>query len=86
MGIASHSNRNYSAHLGSLPHSGGLECLQVLRLSGCNYLSDPGLAHLASVKDSLSELDLSNCGGITHAGLPNLYTLRYICTEGRTYD
>lgn len=54
----------------------GLKYLQVLRLAGCNHLRDPGLAHLASVRESLRELDISGCGGITQAGLPSLYLLR----------
>ena len=47
-------------------------------MSGCKYISDTGLVHLTLVKDSLCELDISQCSGITGAGLSSLYILRWV--------
>eukprot|EP00731_Ephydatia_muelleri_P027409 Em0019g282a len=61
-----------------LEHLAGLRKLQVLNLSGCKYLGDGGLVHLAHVKDSLKHLDLSCIPSITEKGLPSLYCLRFV--------
>ncbi len=53
--------------------------LQRLEVAGCWKLSDAGLAQLASPEgktaETLAELNISNCKGITNGGLQHL--LRY---------
>ncbi|XP_064382429.1 ATP synthase subunit s, mitochondrial-like isoform X3 [Halichondria panicea] len=58
-----------------LEHLEGLACLRVLKLSRCKYLYDDGLVHLSQVEDTLRELDLSHCPGITHKALAYLSIL-----------
>lgn len=57
------------------PTAVGLERLHLLNFSGCKYLSDDGLIHLSSVRDTLEQLELSHCPLLTHSGLPALYDL-----------
>jgi hypothetical protein len=53
----------------------GLERVYRLDFANCKYLSDEGLVHLANVRGSLLELELSGCPSISSSGLPYLYCL-----------
>lgn len=57
-----------------------LSQLQILQIAGCWKLSDAGLAQLSMLEsktaESLAELDLSSCKGITNAGLHHLIRCR----------
>ncbi|CAI8049994.1 ATP synthase subunit s, mitochondrial [Geodia barretti] len=58
-----------------LEHLVGLEGVYHLDFTNCKYLSDEGLVHLANVRGSLLELELSGCPSISSSGLPCLYGL-----------
>ena len=62
--------------------SAGLEKLRRIDFSGCKYLGDTGLVHLAAVKDCLEELELNHCPSITQRGLPSLYMLHRLKSLG----
>lgn len=54
----------------------GLDALRVLKMSKCKYLYDDGLVYLEHVKNTLKELDLSHCTGITDKGLKHVTVLK----------
>lgn len=59
------------AHTQVICDADGLEYLEDLNLSRCNYLYDDGLGYLLLVEKSLKLLDLSYCRSLTEKALTN---------------